>query len=334
MTIKKDDSNNNQSAFNQRSDRAGLVLKQELAKKLGIELPSTQVEVGPDGKPPPPLPPEGSYARNAYEAQMAEQAQQAQQPQPAPEPEPQAQQPPPQPEPPQQPQEPQISENAQSRIRELVAQLKAKDSEVENLRQAQEASQQTLAEMQASQKAMEAQYQSVVDQHLEALDPETRAMVIADSRIQEAVQRSNQQLLQAIAPRLEKFEQSQRNQEMSALGNTYPGFDPTVHPQYIEAFMEKNPNCSVEQAFRAIARPEELAAQANTASPVPPSIPPGSGPSTPRYVPTQEQSDPDQELADEAALARELRRSSDPAERKLGLKAFDANLRKRLFGAR
>lgn len=328
----------NQSAFSKRADQAALALKGDLSRKLGVELPSSQVEVGPDGKPPAPPPPEGSYARMAYDqarsAADAEQGQRAEDHQPeqgeVTEPQPQ-----PQPEPQQPRQQEDTTSNAQARIRELVAALRDKDLQLDALRQNHEQSQQTLAELQAAQQAMEKQYRQVVDQSLESLDPETRAMVMADARIQEAVQRSQQQILNTLAPQLQEFRSFARSQEMQRLQGTYPGFDPEVHPPLIEAFQERNPHCSVEQAFRAVARPEELTAGATPASPVPPTIKPGAGPATPRYVPQEEQqADPETEIREELAQAAQLRASSDPAQRKLGLQAIEHNLRKRLFGAR
>ena len=68
-----------ESQFNQRADNAALALKKQLSQERGVEIPERKVEVGPDGQPPKPPPPEGSYARQAYDQALAAQAaQQAQ----------------------------------------------------------------------------------------------------------------------------------------------------------------------------------------------------------------------------------------------------------------
>ena len=55
--------------FTTRTDQAALALKAQLSKQLGVEIKPRSVQVDSNGQLAPPLPPEGSYARQRIEAQ-------------------------------------------------------------------------------------------------------------------------------------------------------------------------------------------------------------------------------------------------------------------------
>ena len=320
-----------QSAFNQRADNAALSLKDQLGRELSartgqqVVLPPSPVPVGQDGQPVGQLPPEGSYARTAIEQQQAAQQQQIPQPTPTPgapvEPAPQ-------------PQEP-VSQRAQERITSLVSQLRSKDQEYQQLQTAQSQQATTVEELQAQLTAQQNQMQSMLEQNMENLDPETRAQVMADARIRQTVAASEQRILQTVAPQLEALQSRNLQLEKSGLSDTYRGYDPVVHDVLIDTFRRSNPNCSVEQAFRACATPEELAVGAGRPAPaIPPTIAPGNGAPSPRYMPQQQpnQVDPVQQIQDDAARAAELARSTDPADQKAATAMWNKNLADRLFG--
>jgi hypothetical protein len=321
-----------QSAFNQRADNAALALKDQLGQELSAQtgqqvvLPPSPVPVGQDGQPVGQLPPEGSYARTALEQQQ-QQAQPPQQQQPAPTPAT-----PPAPAP--QQQEP-ISQRAQERITSLVSQLRTKDQEFQQLQQQQVQQATSVEELQSQLTAQQNQMQNLLEQNLESLDPEARAQVMQSAQLSQAVAASEQRILQRITPKVQALENRNLQLEKSGLSGTYRGYDPMVHDALIDEFRRGNPNCSVEQAFRACATAEELSVGAGRPAPAPPpAIPPGNGAPSPRYMPQAQanQPDPIQQIKDDAARAAELARSSDPADQKAATALWNKNLADRLFG--
>jgi len=321
-----------QSAFNQRADNAALNLKDQLGREISartgerVVLPPTPVPVNADGNPAGPLPPEGSYARNQMEAEQ-QQAQFAPHPQAAPA---MGQ---PQPEPPHQPQE-QTSQRAQERITSLVSQLRSKDQEYQQLQQAQQQHATTAEELRAQLTAQKAMMEQVLEQNLDSLDPEARAQVMADARIRQAQAQSEQRIMRQIAPQLEALQTRNLQLEKQGLSDTYRAYDPMVHDVLIDQFRTRNPNTSVEQAFRAVATHDELTVgEYRSAHAPPPSIAPGSGSATPRYVPNPtNQPDPIQQIRDDAARAAELARSTDPYDQKQATRLWNKNLADRVFG--
>lgn len=320
-----------QSAFNQRADNAALALKDQLGRELSAQtgqqvvLPPSPVPVGQDGQPVGQLPPEGSYARTAIEQQQTAQQQQIPQPTPTPgatvEPAPQPQE--------------QLSQRAQERITTLVSQLRTKDQEFQQLQTQQSQQATTVEELQSQLTAQKQLMDSMLTEHMDQLDPETRAQVMADARIQKAVAESEQRILNRVGPQLQAINDRNLQLEKSGLSGTYRGYDPVVHDPLIDEFRRANPNCSVEQAFRASATPEELAVGAGRPAPaIPPTIAPGTGATTPRYMPDQptNQPDPVQQIKDDAARAAELARSTDPVDRKAATALWNKNLADRLFG--
>ena len=319
-----------QSAFNQRADNAALNLKDQLGRELSMQtgqqvvLPPSPVPVNADGNPVGQLPPEGTYARQAIDLQQ-QQAQLQQIPQQAPT---QGQ---PQQQPPQQPQE-QTSQRAQERITSLVSQLRTKDQEYQQLQQQQSQQATTVEELQAQLTAQKNLMEQTLQQNMENLDPETRAAVMADARIRQTVAASEQRILQTVAPQLQALQQRNLQLEKTGLSGTYQGYDPMVHDALIDEFRRQNPNCSVEQAFRACATPDELSVGGyRPANVPPPSIAPGSGSTAPRYMPQQNnQTDPVQQIQADAARAAELARSADPNDQKAATRLWEKNLADRL----
>lgn len=327
----------NQSAFNQRADSAALRLKDTLGRELSAQtgeqvvLPPTPVPVGQDGNPVGQLPPEGSYARDQIEQQQQQQAleYQRQQAQQAYDPNRQPNQVDPQGQPPQQEQ---TSQRAQERITSLVSQLRTKDQEFQQLQQQQSQQSTTVEELQSQLTAQKQLMNNMLEQNLENLDPETRAQVMADARTRQAVAESEHRILQRVGPQLQAIQDRNMQLEKSGLSGTYQGYDPMVHDTLIDEFRRSNPNCSVEQAFRACATPQELSVgSSRPANAPPPAMAPGGGNSAPRYMPQQtNQPDPAQQIRDDAARAAELARSTNPEDQKAATRLWHKNLADRL----
>ncbi len=333
------------SKFNQRADGAALALKGELSQRLGKDLPSKQVEVGPDGRPPKPLPPEGSYMRSAIDQHRAAlAAQQAGQPTqeqilgdqpPAGTPE-QAidgsQGPPltPAAQPPQEQAPPPLSESANQRIQDLANKLRMKDQELQSAVAQAKAASETQAELQGRLKTVEEQHSQMLQANLDNLDPDTRAAVLQDARMREYFDKFREQLLGEIQPQLSGLQENRMHDELMRLADKYPSFDVQVHGMAIDSVRGKNPHLSIEQAFKVVAEPEELVTRTVAAAvAVPPVVPPGAGGVQPRYMPEPE-SNPEAEMIQEAAAARDLMRSANPDDHKKGLRAFDQNIAARL----
>lgn len=228
----------------------------------------------------------------------------------------------------------QVSQRAQERITSLVSQLRQKDQEFQQLQQQQSQQSATAEELRAKLQAQEQLMQQMLNQNLENLDPETRAQVMADARVSQAVAASEQRILSTLRPQLQVLQERNVQLEKSGLSGHYPGYDPVTHDALIDEFRRRNPNCSVEQAFRAVATPEELRVGGHRpANAPPPAMPPGSGSTAPRYVPQPDnRPDPVQQIREDAARAAELARSSDPHDQKAARVLFDKNLSDRLFG--
>jgi len=327
-----------QSQFTARADNAALKLRQRLQQEGRQVADNAPVAVGPDGKPPAPPPPEGSYMSQIVQQQRAEDAhvlgdqpvagttEQMIDGSQAP---PLAQGAQPTPEPGQE----QLSDNAQRRIRELIAELKAKEQENQQLLDLGRKQGETLAQMQQRMEMLSRQHEQLVQSNLEHLDPETRLQVMQDARIQEALSGMEQRIVSKLAPRLESIEKNNVQAEMMRLGEDYPAFDIQIHGPLIDMFRGKNPHCSIEQAFRAIAEPHELMSRSvASAAAVPPVVPPGNMGQRPRYQPEPQaqQSDPEAELVEEAQRLKALRASSDPSEQKAGMNLVHEHLKRRL----
>jgi len=226
----------------------------------------------------------------------------------------------------------QLSDNANRRIRELIADLKAKEAENAQLLDLGRKQGDTLTQMQRRMETLQAQHEQLVQSNLDHLDPDTRMQVMQDARIQEALSGLEQRIMGQLMPKLQKVEQTNVQAEMMRLGENYPAFDIQIHGPLIDMFRGKNPHCSIEQAFRAIAEPGELTSRAAaSAAAVPPVVPPGNMGARPRYQPEpNQQSNPEAELVDEAQRLKALRSSTDPAEQKAGMDLVHEHLKRRL----
>ncbi len=220
-----------------------------------VVLPPTPVAVGPDGQPAGPLPPEGSYARGNIEQQQAATAQHAQEMAYQ-----QAHVTPPNQQAPVQPppQEPPESQRTQERISSLISQLRQKDADHAALAQRQTELTSQLETQQQALTARDEQMQAFMSDHLEELDPETRAGVLNEARTREAMAQVEQRIMQTVSPQLQALQTRNQQLEKVHLSDTHQGYNPLVHDQLIDEFRRANPACSIEQAFRAVATPEEL----------------------------------------------------------------------------
>jgi hypothetical protein len=329
----------NNNNFEQRADVAAGKLKgmisRDLSRRFGkeVELPETKVEVGPDGRSPAAPPPEGSYAA------MAQQQHQEEGAPPTPEPQPQQVQEPepvaPTPELQRQDQAPDISDNANTRIRGLVAQLREKDRELQALQSRTSSTASTIEELEQKYEALSSAHSKLIEQNLEVLDPETRAAVMADARMGEAIQASERRILALLGPEIRAIKEREDQQELANVAHKYPGFDYEIHPTLIDQYRTRNPASTVEMAFRAVADDAALGIGSSPRVAVPPVVEPGSGAGTPRSIPTAEQqSDPVEEMREEARMAADLARSNNPQDYKKALRAFDKNIGDRIFGGR
>lgn len=172
----------------------------------------------------------------------------------------------------------------------------------------------------------------MIGQNLEALDPETRAAVMQDARLTELVAGLETRILQRIDPMLKTVRERSTQDDLSRLASKYPGFRLDTHLELIEIFREKNPNCSIEQAFRAVAEPEELALNQERAPAIPPIANPSPGNAAPRYVPQPEprRLTPEEEVEIDRQRAFELARSSKTEDRRHTGRAFDALIKSKL----
>jgi len=330
------------SNFDARADNAALALRKTLQRQGRQVADSAPVEVGPDGREPPAPPPQGSYAAQALELQRRQAAAQRKQigdqpPAGTPEqaldgsvaPPVSGGQPPVEP-------EPATSPRAEKRIQELVEQLRVLDQKhqqaVEDGKKASESAnqyQQRLA-------ALEQQHAQMLQANLDNLDPETRMQVMQDARMSQRLDEFEQRIVGRLQPQLRSLENAQARNQMQELAGKYPAFDIQIHGPLIDMFRGKNPHCSIEQAFRAIAQAEELVTrQAAVRRAVPFVAPPGNGElAAARYAPTPEAAPsaraPEAELVEESRRVAALLRDTDPAKRKEGMRQMDEHLKRRL----
>lgn len=332
----------NENSFANKADNAALSLKQSLSTSLqrqygpngphgrGAELQETKVAAGPDGKPPAAPPPEDSYvamAQRQVEKDRLAATPPQQQSTEAPQEQAQVQTQP--------TQEPalEVTENANKRIRGLVNELREKDRALQALQAEHTASASTIEELKRRHEALEGSYRSLIEQNLDALDPETRVAVMQDARMQEAIAASERKILATLGPQLQAIRDRDDQDELSRVASKYPGFDYEIHPVLIEEVRRRNPALSVEMAFKAVADPRDLGVGAQPTVTVPPVVEPGSGSSIPRNVPDRsQQSDPVAEMVEEAARARDLAKSNNPEDYKKALRMFDQNIGRRIFG--
>ena len=307
-----------------------------------MNLPSKQVAVGPDGQPPRPLPPKGSYARQAIEQRIAAQQEQAsfasaQAPassngngQAAHEAMETAAE---------EVQEETLSVNATRRFAELTGQLRERERALGGLSNRSRSQDDELAKMRAELEQMRqvndkllTDHRKLLDQSLDGLDPETRATVLMESKIHDLLQEQERRLLTQFDTQLQRLRVRTEEDDYQKLGGKYRNFDVQVHKPLIEMFRAQNPASSIEQAYKAVAEPHELVINGSSLAPnVPPVLAPGPGPTAEALVPRPRQA-PEDKMREDAKKAYELRRSNNPTDHRDGLRAIDQNLKDRLFG--
>jgi hypothetical protein len=333
---------NQPTNFSARADQAALALKARLSAETGKTIAPRSVPVGPNGQPAPPLPPEGSYARQAIEHQRAAAAQQRPQLQTRDD---QQQQPNPQeeqvhqngdPQAGQQPQAQELTPNAQRRFSQLTDTLRQKDQALQQAEARAKELQETNAQTQARLQAIEERFNAMVNQNLDALDPETRQQVMQQAAIDESVAQIEKRVMQRVSPIVDRVTTQAVQSELVAVSQRYPGFSAEVHGPLIEIFRKQNPNCTIEQAFRAVAEPEELVQGRQERAPaIPPIAVPQSVNAAPRYAPQPrpQQTTPEQEIEADRKRAFDLARSTDPLDRREAGRAMDRYLAKKLGNA-
>jgi len=324
------------STFNARSDSAAQLLRAKLNAD-GAKMPdSAPVAVGPDGRPPAPPPPEGSYARIAIDEQQQSIGDQP--PIGTPEQVLDGSQAPPLTPPGQTPQKPPTepaSPKAEQRIQELIAKLRASDAKVETLTVASQTAGESLQQTQASLQELQTQHQTMMQANLDNLDPETRMQVMQEANMKSLFEKLEQRIMGRVQPQMQQIETREQRREMSDLSDVYPAFDLQIHGPLVDMFRGKNPHCTIEQAYKAIAEPGELVTREEArAAAIPPVVSPGSSSlANARFAPAPEQSsNPEQELRDESRRIKELRADPDPAKQKEGMDLVHSHLRKRLGG--
>lgn len=328
--------NEEASGFNEGADSAARALK----AKLGVE--PKQVEVGPDGRQPV-QPPEGSYIAMADQARR-QQMQQAQQRQDVVGDQPPAgtmdqaldgSQAPVIPDGGTQQSEgegSEISPNVQRRFSELTQRLRALEQEKQQHEAQAKAMSETNAELAAKLQAIQKAHDDMVQANLDNLDPETRMQVLQDARMNEMFAGMERRIMDSIMPHLQGLQQQTAQTEMMRLAEKYPAFDIQIHGPLIDMFRGKNPNCSVEQAYRAIAESDDELVTRNQVTPTngaPPIVAPGQRNGSPRYIP-QPEPDPEQEMIEDAQRIAKLRGSSDPSEQREGIRLIEKNIAQRL----
>ena len=321
------------SQFAAKADAAAGALKRQM------NLPEKKVQVGPDGEPVRPLPPEGSYLRMQIDAERAEQARLAalstQQ------------------------QtsvtngqapaatngqafdshEDEMSVNATRRFAELTGQLREREQHLRDAAQRTASQEVEIArirsEMEAMRRDLEEAYaerQRVLDQSLEGLDPETRATVLMESKLKRLLEEHERKVSARFEAQLESLRERSVLDDYERLSQKYLRYDSTLHRPIIEMYRGKNPNSSIEQAFKAVAEPSELVLREEAiASSIPPVLGPGPGPTAEHMVP-KPRPDPVQSMVADAQKAKAMLRSADPDERKDGMRLLEKNLKDRLFG--
>ena len=226
-----------------------------------------------------------------------------------------------------------LSPNAQSRFSEMSAQLRTMEQQLQSGQEELRISQDGNAEMRKQLEAAQAAQKEILEANLDELDPDTRARVLADGRMQELFGQMEQRLTAKFAPHIETLEIESQRQRMMALAKRYPAFDILIHGPLIEMFRGKNPHSSVEQAFKAIAQDGELVTRDAAPLQVAPPIVVPNGVGGPqqqlRYMP-EPTVDPETAMRDDARRAGELMRSNHHADRAEGMKLIDQNIAERL----
>lgn len=319
--------------FEDKSDAAA----RSLRERMGLS-PSAPVAVDAQGRQKTE-PPEGSYAAMAIEQQRARAAAQRATAQPQPvEPGPVDEQ---------EPAEPATSTNAAqqdapgeegtSRLSKRFSELTAARREAER-KAAEEAAarrdmEQRVAALEAERQALIEDRRRLQEAQLESLDPETRARVLAEASARQIGAEVERGIFQKIAPTLHELQRREREREVEQIANRYPAFDQALHLPLMDQFLSRNPACTLEQAFRAVAEPSELTiAEEKRATPRAPAVvTPRATSGGGRYQPAAPKEKSEEERRqEEVSRLRELSSSHDPAQRREADRHLRETLARRL----
>ncbi len=305
---------------------------------MGLE--PTKVQVTGDGRQVQE-PPQGSYAAMQLEQQRAQaQAQRADLQPPAPPPA-QApdeqlqtaeatQQPAGSPTP-----EPVESERARHRIVELANARRDAERRAQEAEQRASAREQELQRLQQERDALAAQHHQLVEQHLDDLPVEQRIAFMQEGRTRQLLAEQEQRIMARLEKPIGEVREAARQRELSSVADKYPGFDADTHMPLIRAFQERNPACTVEQAFRAVAEDGELRTDpVQRTRQVPPIPAPRTTRGDTNYVPppTAGQKTEDQILIEESDEIARLGKSLDPQDRRKQRDLLDRHLARRYQG--
>lgn len=271
-------------------------------------------------------PPEGSYAAMNLEAQRA--AQMA----PLAESSPPQHSPAPAPVQTEQRTEHEDTPNVQRRISELTQQRREwerRAAEAEAKLQ-QESRQRAEAEARAAEH--QRQLQQWVEARLDDMDPEQRAAVLADARINQSLDQKVNQLRAEILPAIQQVSTMRMQSELAAL-TRYPGFRAEEHIPMIERRLAATPGLTVDEAFRLVASPEDLVSQRSGQQAPPVVVPRGTGTTMSSQIPAPAP-DPEAEMRADAARIRQLGHSREHGAKGQQRALIEKNLRDRVFGGR
>jgi hypothetical protein len=172
-----------------------------------------------------------------------------------------------------------------------------------------------------------------VNEQLDDLTPEDRALVMQDARVREMLAEHEKKVLQRVEGPLQEMREREFQRELVRLAQKYPGYNHDIHSEQVRGFMEKNQSTTPEQAFRAIAADDVLfirpVSQATEERPQ--FIPPKGTAGTENYVPPPKE-DPDENLRKKTREVHKLARVTDPDAQREHRKALDGLVRERLFG--
>lgn len=233
--------------------------------------------------------------------------------------------------------ESELSGNAMRRFSELSGQLRERERVVSELQQRDAEREREAANLRSEveslrqeQQRLAAERQQLIDQNLDSLDPETRAIVLNRAEMQRMLAEQRRELTAEFRAQFDQLHRRNAEDDYLALSSKFELFDIGVHKPLIETFRRQNPNASVEQAYKAIAEPEALVLRAPAHAPsVPLVLAPGPGPTAEHLVPRPAPNRDDAMRAD-ARKAREMMASADPRDHRDGIRLFEKNIRERL----
>jgi len=192
-----------------------------------------------------------------------------------------------------------------NRFAEVSREKTAYKRELEQLREEKKQRDLELVQARKRSEELEAEKQRLLEQQLETLPPEERAVVMANSQVERGLQAAEQRLIDRFGPLFRNLQEERQYREVEAVARKYPAFDFDVHMPLIQTFREQNPVSSVEQAFRAVAADQELGVNGRTARRAPPPVVVPGTPAGQRMDMTSSEEKEEQQLQQGAQRLRE-----------------------------